>query len=76
LGLSPAGAGSNEASIIVGVAVVFGAKRHREDRRYYLLPGMGRSNKRRHWQILRWALVIGAGVSAIFGYVLYWVNRP
>lgn len=54
---------------------VFGSKKHREDRRYYLLPGMGRSNRKRHVQLLRWSLAIGAIVSAIFGYVLYLVNR-
>jgi hypothetical protein len=55
---------------------VFGSNKHREDRRYYLLPGMGRSNKRRFWQILKWAVVVGVITAALFGYALYRINRP
>jgi hypothetical protein len=36
---------------------------------------MGRSNRRRHRQIFRWALVVGALGSVLFALVLWWANR-
>lgn len=54
---------------------MFGTRRHREDHRYYLLPGMGRSN-RRHRRRMHWvAIVFGALISALFGALLYYLNR-
>ncbi len=54
---------------------MFWTKKNKEEHRYYLLPGMGRSNRRRHEQFLRWAVVVGVIVSALLGYILYIVNR-
>jgi cytochrome b561 len=50
-------------------------KRNKEAHRYYLLPGMGRSNRRRHREFLWWSLVVGILVSAVFGYLLYLLSR-
>jgi high-affinity Fe2+/Pb2+ permease len=50
---------------------MFWAKRNREEHRYYLLPGMGRSNRRKHRQLLYWSVVVGLLVSALFAYLLY-----
>lgn len=37
---------------------------------------MGRSNRRRHTQFLRWAIAVGLLVSALFSLLLYYINRP
>lgn len=55
----------------VGLPRMFWAKRNREEHRYYLLPGMGRSNRRKHRQLLYWSVVVGLLVSALFAYLLY-----
>ena len=55
---------------------VFRSRRNKEEHRYYLLPGMGRSNRRRHAQFIRWAIAVGIIVSALFGLLLYYLNRP
>jgi hypothetical protein len=47
----------------------------REEHRYYLLPGMGRSNRRRRREILRWSILVGVIVSALFGLALYFLSR-
>ena len=55
---------------------MFWTKRNREQNRYYLLPGMGRSNRRRHRQYFRSALIVGAIVSLILGSLLYYFSHP
>jgi high-affinity Fe2+/Pb2+ permease len=54
---------------------MFWTRRNKEEHRYYLLPGMGRSNRRKHQEFLRWAIVVGAIVSAVFGSLLYYLSR-
>jgi hypothetical protein len=54
---------------------MFGRKRNKEEHRYYLLPGMGRSNRRRHREFLLWAIVVGTLVSTVFAYFLYLLSR-
>ncbi len=54
---------------------MFGNKRPREDQRYYLLPGMGRSNRRHRRQIHLAAVAFGALVAALFGGLIYLLNR-
>jgi hypothetical protein len=44
--------------------------------RYYLLPGMGRSNRRQRQLYFRWALIVGFFIAAIVGAVIYLVQRP
>lgn len=43
---------------------------------YYLLPGMNRANRERQKKNLRWAILFGVVVAALFGWLLYWVNLP
>jgi hypothetical protein len=50
---------------------MFGFRRNKEEHRYYLLPGMGRSNRRHRARMFRWALVIGLLTSALFAFLLY-----
>jgi hypothetical protein len=50
---------------------MFWAKRNREEHRYYLLPGMGRSNRRKHREFLYWSIGVGLLASALFAYLLY-----
>ena len=47
-----------------------------EAHRYYLLPGMGKANRRKHALFLRWAIVVGLLISAVLGLVLYLTQRP
>jgi hypothetical protein len=54
---------------------MFWPKRNKEAHRYYLLPGMGRSNRRRHREFLWWSLAVGFLVSVAFGYLLYLLSR-
>ncbi len=46
-------------------------KRNKADHRYYLLPGMGRSNRRQHKLFLLWSVIVGLLVSGLFAYFLY-----
>lgn len=50
-------------------------KRDRDKHRYYLLPGMGRANRRKHHVFFRISLVVGIVVSAILAVILYLANR-
>ncbi len=54
---------------------MFWMRKNKEDHRYYLLPGMGRSNRRRHQQFVRWAVVVGILVSVLFAYLLYLLSQ-
>jgi hypothetical protein len=47
-----------------------------EEHRYYLLPGMGRSNRRQRQLYFRWAIVFGLFVALIVGLVIYVAQRP
>lgn len=44
--------------------------------RYYLLPGMGRSNRRQRQLYFRWALAFGLIVAAAVGVLIYFAQRP
>lgn len=46
-----------------------------EEHRYYLLPGMGRSNRRFRSKIQMWSIIAGIVGSALIGVVLWLVNR-
>lgn len=52
----------------------FGKKRNPEEERYYLLPGQGRSNRRKHRQQLVAAIIAGIIFSAILAGVLLFIN--
>lgn len=55
--------------------LMFWTRKSKEEHRYYLLPGMGRSNRRRHQQFLRWSIVVGLIASAGFAYLLYLLSQ-
>ena len=46
-----------------------------EEHRYYLLPGMGRSNRRRHNLIFMWSIIGGVVGSALIGLAIWLINR-
>lgn len=46
-----------------------------EPHRYYLLPGMGKANRRKHAQILWWSIAFGLVLSAAIATILYLVHR-
>jgi hypothetical protein len=54
---------------------MFGRKKNKGDHRYYLLPGMGRSNRHHRKIVFRWALIVAIIFSIGFGLVLAYVNR-
>ncbi len=47
-----------------------------EEHRYYLLPGMGRSNRRQRQLYFRCALAFGFIIAVIVGVLLYLSQRP
>lgn len=51
------------------------SRQEREERRYYLLPGMGKANRRKHRLFLKVSVIVGILVSAIVATVLYYANR-
>ena len=56
----------------------FGKKKSGEDgeeHRYYLLPGMGRSNRRRHKLIFLWSIAAGLAGSTLIGLAIWLLNR-
>lgn len=54
---------------------LFGIRRKKHGL-YYLLPGMTRANRLKRRRVFRWSLLVGFIVSAIFGALLYYMNRP
>ena len=46
-----------------------------EEHRYYLLPGMGRANRRKRVRIFWASIIVGLLLSSVFALVLYMVNR-
>ena len=47
-----------------------------EEHRYYLLPGMGRSNRRQRQLYFRWSIVVGLILATLIGAVIYFSQRP
>jgi hypothetical protein len=54
---------------------MLGPKKNKEEHRYYLLPGMGASNRRFHRRIRRTAIIVGIIVSGLMAAALYFLNR-
>jgi len=52
---------------------MFWRKKNKEEHRYYLLPGMGRANRRKHQEFFRWGIIVGLLASAGFGALLYFL---
>lgn len=54
---------------------LFGKSRNSDAHRYYLLPGQGRGARKKYFQQLFAAIVVGAIFSALFGAALWFLNR-
>jgi len=55
---------------------MFGFDKNKERERYYLLAGMGgRSARRKHMWMMRWAVITGLLVSVILGVGMYFFHR-
>lgn len=63
---------------LVTYKAVFGLTKPKnpDEHRYYLLPGMGKANRRKHRAYLKWALVVGFFISGIIALILYLSQRP
>lgn len=57
--------------------MLFGPPKNKngEEHRYYLLPGMGKANRRKRARILWASIITGAVFSLIFGVILWLINR-
>lgn len=55
---------------------MFWNRKNKEENRYYLLPGMGRSNRRQHLLYLKWSVAVGFVVSLAIGIALYFLSGP
>jgi hypothetical protein len=47
-----------------------------EEHRYYLLPGMGKSNRRQRQLYFRASIIVGVIIAAIVGGIIYLAQRP
>lgn len=47
-----------------------------EEHRYYLLPGMGKANRRKRAVYLRWAIGVGLFIGILIGVIIYFAQRP
>ena len=54
---------------------MFKRKKLDEENRYYLLPAMQHGARRKHYQRLAWALVVGVIFSALTATLLYLMNH-
>ncbi len=55
---------------------MFWFERDKEQRRFYLLPGMGgRARRQKELRYLRWSLAAALVVSAALAFLLYWIGR-
>lgn len=59
----------------VTVTMWFGKPRNPEEHRYYLLPGQGRSNRRKRRQQLVAALITGAVFAAGLATLMWMMNE-
>jgi hypothetical protein len=54
---------------------LFGKARNSDAHRYYLLPGQGRGARKKYFQQLLAAIVVGVVFSALLGAALWFLNR-
>jgi hypothetical protein len=54
---------------------LFGKPKNAEAQRYYLLPGQGRGARKKFYQQLGIALVVGSIFSALLGFALIYLNQ-
>ena len=55
---------------------MFGKKKNKEANRYYLLPGMGKANRRKHQLYFKISLGVGLLASGLVALVLWFLSRP
>jgi hypothetical protein len=53
---------------------MFRSRKNKEENRYYLLPGMGRSNRQQHQRFIKWAFVVGIIFAALVGSFVYFIS--
>ena len=68
------------ALLVIQRRLMFGSRQKKpkdgdEEHRYYLLPGMGRSNRRFRSKIQMWSIIAGIVGSALIGTALWLLNR-
>ncbi|MCD6339319.1 MAG: hypothetical protein J7M29_08080 [Verrucomicrobia bacterium] len=51
-------------------------RKRKGDHRYYLLPGMGRSNRRHRRRVKAAAIIFGLVVSILFALLIYLWQKP
>ena len=39
-----------------------------------MLPGMNRSNRVRNRKVLRWVVIFAVVLSAVIGFLIYWIG--
>jgi hypothetical protein len=54
---------------------LFGKPKNKEAQRYYLFPGQGRGARKKFYQQLAAALLVGAVFSVLLGLALLYVNK-
>jgi len=60
---------------ILSPACMFGSRpKSPDEKRYYLLPGQGRGNRRKHRMQLLAAILAGAIFAALLALLMWWTN--
>jgi hypothetical protein len=54
---------------------LFGKPKKAEAHRYYLLPGQGRGARKKFYQQLGIALLVGSIFSALIGFAMIYLNK-
>ena len=54
---------------------LFGKPKNAEAHRYYLLPGQGRGARKKFYQQLGIALLVGSIFSALIGFAMIYLNK-
>ena len=54
---------------------MFGRKKNKEEHRYYLLPGMGKANRRKHQLYLKVGIAVGLIASALIATLMILLTR-
>ena len=55
--------------------IMFCKPKNKEANRYYLLPGMGRSNRRHHQQMFYVAIGVGIFCAVAIAVLLYYMEK-
>jgi len=58
------------------MAFLSSKKKKRGEHRYYLLPGMGRSNREHRRRVQRIVIFVAIVVAILFGLLIYYSQSP